>query len=75
METQRDKNQTFTVINGVDVFRLDKLDEGIQAECTARYGAGLLNILCLYMAADTFATHLNVMKAVVQDFIDAEKRG
>ena len=65
---------TFAVINGVDVFSLNEFDEFNEAECIACHCTSFLKSLAaLDVAAYAFAAELNVVKAVVQDFIDAAK--
>ncbi len=63
---------TFAVKNWVDVFGLNELDklnetEGVACDC-ARF---LKSLAALDVAANSLATELDVVKPVVQDFIDA----
>lgn len=64
--------QTFAVKNGVNVFGLNELDklnetEGVTCDC-ARF---LKSLAALDVSADALAAELNVVKPVVEDFIDA----
>jgi hypothetical protein len=63
--------QTFAVINRIDVFCFKNVDEFKQTQSVACDGASLLKSLVLDMAANSFATKLNVLKSVVQYFVDS----
>ena len=64
--------QTFAVKNGVNVFGLNELDKLYEAESvTCDCARFLKSLAALDAAADALAAELNVVKPVVEDFIDA----
>jgi hypothetical protein len=66
--------QTFAVIDRIDVFCFQKFDEFKQAKSITSDGASLLKSFVLDVAANSFAAQLNVLKTVVQYFVDTVKR-
>jgi hypothetical protein len=67
--------QTFAVIDGIEIFCFDDFDELKETDGVAQNGASLLKIFALHMAANAFASLLDVLNTVLQDLVDTAKQG